>query len=76
MMMELYFSTTERTEVCEIDLSDKAQLANLEKVQDFLEKSDVPPSIKKDSLLAFYFETKREYLFARNYCEEYGFIFK
>lgn len=76
MMMELYFSTKDRTEICEIDLSDEAQLVNWERIQDFLEKSDVSPIIKNVSLISFYFESNKEYLLAKNYCEEYGFIFK
>lgn len=76
MIMELYFCTTERAEVCNIDSSDDTQLANWEKVKDFLEKSDIDPRIQKDTLTVFFFESKREYLLAKNYCEEYGFIFK
>lgn len=75
MMMELYFSTKSRTEVCEIDLSDRTQLVNWERVQNFLEKSDVTPNIQKDTLIAFYFDSNKEYLLAKNYCEECGFIF-
>lgn len=75
-MMELYFSITDRTESCEIDLADTTQLANWKEVEDFLERSDVMPNIKKDTLVAFYFKTNREYLLAKNYCEKYGFILK
>lgn len=63
--MELVLATTERNESIEIE--GKEDFSRLEIFLTFAENSDIVPILKRDNLIVFAFETKKEFLLLKNF---------